>query len=98
MNQNESAGKKEHFVDVSVVTTSGSFPSQDFEQVPNHQKVQIQLNKAAEHLRITDTAAWIATVNSREIKIDASYLDNQLSGQVEIDYGPRESGGGRCTY
>ncbi len=85
---------KEHFVEVSVVTTSGSYPSQGFERVPTHQKVKIVLEKASSSLGIAGTGGWIATVNGKEINIDKSFVDNGLSGQVEVDFGPREGGGG----
>jgi hypothetical protein len=89
---------KENFVEVSVVTTSGSFPSQGFERVPKHQKVKVVLEKTAAHLGIADTGGWIATVSGREIKIDTSFIDNGLSGQIEIDFGPREGGGGNASF
>jgi hypothetical protein len=81
-------------VDIAIVTTSGSWPDQGFESVPIHQPVKVQLHRAAKELRITDTTNWIAKVRTRELNVDQNYLENNLSGQVEIDYGPREGGGG----
>ena len=85
---------QEQFVQVAVVTTSGSFPQSDFERTPKHQKIRVILQKAADKLNITDTTDWIALVDDREINIEGNYLENNLDGQVEIDYGPREGGGG----
>jgi hypothetical protein len=87
---------EERFVEVTVVTTSGTWPSSGAEQVPIHQKVRVQLEKAARYLEITNTDGWIATVGGREIDIEKSYLDNQLSGTVVIDFGPRQGGGGNA--
>jgi hypothetical protein len=85
---------KEQFVQVSVVTTSGVYPKDGFEEVPAHQKIRVQLQKAAQHLGITDTTNWVAMVGNREINVEASYEENELHGRIEIDYGPREGGGG----
>ncbi len=44
------------------------------------------------------TAGWIATVadatGKRQIDPGKSYLENKLAGEVEIDWGPSEGGGG----
>lgn len=88
----------EQFVQVSISTTAGFFPAEGFERVPVHQKVKIELEKAQRQLEIKDTAGWIATVTGpsgkRSIDPSKSYLENGLSGQVEIDWGPSEGGGG----
>jgi len=85
---------QEQHVEVAVITTSGSWPTDGFDRVSAHQKVRVQLEKAAKHLHLTDTTNWIATVNNKEINVDASYIDNGLHGEVTIDFGPREGGGG----
>jgi hypothetical protein len=85
---------REHFVEVSVVTTSGVFPKEGFDRVPAHQKVRVELDHAAKHLGLTDTTNWVAMVGNKEINVDTSYEENGLHGKVEIDYGPREGGGG----
>ena len=54
------------------------------------------MKQAAHKLHITDTTGWVALVDDKELKIEESYEDNGLSGQVEIDYGPREGGGGNA--
>jgi len=91
--------KKEHgenFVEVAVVTTSGTFPHEGFSKVPIHQKVRIFLAEAARELNITNYTDWIAMVDNREIDIEKNYEENRLSSQVEIDFGPHEGGGGNA--
>ena len=84
----------EQFVQVAVITTSGSYPENGYERTPKHQKIRVILQKAARALNITDTTDWIASVDDRELNIEGNYLENHLDGEVEIDYGPREGGGG----
>jgi hypothetical protein len=85
-----------NFVQVAVVTTSGSYPETGFDRTPANQKISVILKKAANKLSITDTTDWIAVVGDKELNTNAGYDDNGLSGQVEIDYGPREGGGGNA--
>ncbi len=88
----------EHFVGVSVSTTAGFFPAEGFNRVPEDQKVEVDLHKAKEELKIKDTTGWIATVTlpsgKREITVVKTYRENALKGDVEIDWGPSEGGGG----
>ena len=92
------APSKEQFVEVSIATTAGFYPAEGFERVPAHQKVSVLLEKAQKELTIKDVAGWIATVTDgsgkRQIDPARSYVDNGLSGNVEIDWGPSEGGGG----
>lgn len=98
--QNEHS--EEIFIGVSVGTTSGFYPKEGYQRVPIHQKVKVILAHAGQELNITDTSWWIAVVKDlktntdREINIDASYLENGLESQIEIDFGPREGGGGNA--
>jgi hypothetical protein len=89
---------KEQFVEISISTTAGFYPAEGFERVPVHQKVSVLLGKAQKELNIKDIAGWIATVTDgsgkRQIDATRSYLDNGLSGNVEVDWGPSEGGGG----
>lgn len=85
---------QENFVEVVVLTTSGTYPATGTERVPANQKVRQQLRKAAKELGLTDTDAWVAKVNGQEIDPEKSYDDNHLTGSVRIDWGPREGGGG----
>jgi|ERR1043166_4001359 hypothetical protein len=81
-------------IEVAVITTSGTWPQEGFDSVPIHQPIKVQLQQAAKKLKIADTTGWVATVGGRELNVEQNYLENQLSGQVQIDYGPREGGGG----
>lgn len=87
---------KENFVQVAVVTTSGAYPDEGFVKTPLHQKVRIVLAEATRELKIADANGWIATVENRELDLEKNYFDNGLSGKVEIDFGPREGGGGNA--
>ena len=101
--QQEQAGGSAHHptgkLKVEVSTTAGSYPTEGFEEVPENQKVQVQLEKAARNLHITNTDGWIATVTDesgkkKNIVITDSYTENHLTGTVTIDWGPSEGGGG----
>lgn len=87
---------EEKFVEVAISTTSGFYPSTGYERVPLHQKVEVVLQKAAKALNLADTAGWIASVNKSPIDPTRSYEDNGLKGRVDIDWGPREGGGGNA--
>ncbi len=86
--------EKEQFIEVAVVTTSGAYPSSGYNKVPAHQKIRIEIEKAAKELKITSTDGWIAQVGGKIIDIDKSYLENNLAGEFFIDWGPRQTGGG----
>lgn len=97
--QDSSTGKRpDEFVDVSIATTAGFFPTEGFNRVSTNQKVEVELEKAKNELKIKDTMGWVATVTSsagkRTIDPAKSYIENSLSGKVEIDWGPSEGGGG----
>ena len=91
--EQHSQAKPQHIY-VAVITTSGTWPEEGFESVPIHQPVKVQLNRAARELKIADTTNWVAKVGNQELNIEQNYLENNLNGEVEIDYGPREGGGG----
>lgn len=86
--------KPDNHVHVAVITTSGSFPSEGFEQVPVHQKISVFVKKAVEKLKIVSVDGWVAKVGNKEINLEKTYLESQLTGEMSIDYGPREGGGG----
>lgn len=86
----------DNFVHVAVVTTSGSYPADGYDKAPVNQKVRLFLAEAARHLKIADISNWIARVGNKEINPELSYEENGLSGEIDIDFGPRESGGGNA--
>lgn len=82
---------------VAVVTTSGRWPASGSDAVNDNVKVRVVLDDAARNLKITDTTGWIATVagTTKELNQDASFKDNGITGgDIIIDYGPRNPGGG----
>lgn len=89
---------KEQFVEVSVSTTAGFYPAEGTDRMPIHQKISVILQQAKNKLTISDVTNWVVSVNDangyRELDPENSYLDSGLSGVVEIDWGPREGGGG----
>lgn len=85
-----------HFIEVAVITTSGSWPTVGHESVPQNQPIHVQLDQAARKLKIKDTTNWVARADGRELDPKKSYLDEGLKGKVDIDYGPREGGGGNA--
>ena len=58
------------------------------------ERTRASLDQAAKALHLTGTTNWIAKVKGREIDPNRSYVENDLKGKVDIDWGPRESGGG----
>jgi hypothetical protein len=87
-------GKPKHIF-VAVVTTSGVWPQTGFDDVPLHQPIKVELLHAVKELKIKDdTKSWVAKVDGRELNIDKNYIENGLRCKVDIDYGPREGGGG----
>jgi hypothetical protein len=91
--QDDPKQPKNHIL-VAVITTAGTFPAQGFDEVPVNQPVKIELAAAARELGITSTNGWIATIAGRELNTDQNYIENGLKGTVEINWGPREGGGG----
>lgn len=81
-------------VEVAVYTTAGRYPATGFDTEQAHQKIALVLNRAARALHISQTDQWVARANGSELDPRSSYADSGLSGQVTIDFGPRESGGG----
>jgi len=90
----ENEHPKPHQVLVAVVTTSGTYPPEGFNGVPEHQPVKVELAQASKKLGISNTNGWVATVGGRELNVEQNYIENQLAGEVEIHWGPREGGGG----
>ncbi len=88
---------KPNHIEVQVITTSGAFPAEGFDEVPINQPVKVQLVKAQRELDIASTDGWVVVSGNREIDPSKSYADNGLSGRVKIDWGPREGAGGKVV-
>jgi len=85
---------KPHHVLVAVLTTAGTYPAHGFDELPENQPIKVVLEDAAKALKLTNTNTWVAKVGGKEIDVAKSYADDHLTGKVEINYGPRETGGG----
>jgi len=89
---------KKETADVSISTTAGFYPAEGFDRVKTSEAISQQLTKAGNKLKIKSTEGWIATISEaagkRALDTSRSYVENRLSGQVEIDWGPSEGGGG----
>lgn len=81
-------------VAVRVLTTSGSYPAKGHEAVPASEAVRQILLRAAEALGIANTADWVAKIDGNEIDPSRTYTELHLHGEVKIDFGKREGGGG----
>lgn len=94
----EEAKKRKEEIEVSISTTSGFYPTEGFNAVPEKQPIQHELDKAKHELHIKDVKGWIATVvtpgGKRTLDPAKSYAENGLAGKAEIDWGPSEGGGG----
>jgi hypothetical protein len=82
-------------IQVEVGTTSGFYPKEHPDHVPETEPVDVELQKAAKGLNLTNTANWIASVNKRQIDPKLSYEANGLKEKVVVDWGPPAGGGGR---
>lgn len=81
-------------VAVRVLTTSGSYPTRGHEAVPASEAVIEVLKRAAAALGITNTSEWVAKIMGNEIDPSQTYAALHLNGEVKIDFGKREAGGG----
>ena len=79
---------------MAVVTASGNWPREGFEKVARHEHVNVFLAKAAAELKIVSTQGWIAKDGDKVIQQDRTFAENNLSGEISIDYGPAHTGGG----
>ena len=94
MNTENDCKTDDRFIHAAISTTSGLFPDEGFKRVPINQPVKVLLKKAADALGLTDTKGWVTRVDDREINPSGSYHDNGLKGNITVDWGPAEGGGG----
>lgn len=85
-------------INVRVLTTSGSYPEHGFDKEPVTRAISAILIKAAGVLGIVDTARWVVRIKEhgqvREVSPTSSYEQLGLHGEVKLDWGPNEAGGG----
>lgn len=87
----------DHFVEVKVVTTSGNFPAEGHEKVPQDQHIEHILAQARNKLKIVDIEGWVARIGGTEVAPTKTYAELGLHGEVKIDYGKHEGGGGNAS-
>ena len=82
-------------VAVNIITPSGIFPSDDtLQRAPEDKSVETVLAQAQAALKITDTKDWIVRVDERHINPHETFKHLGLRCIVDIDWHPREGGGG----
>lgn len=79
---------------VTVVTTAGTFPAEGAKRYLESTLIASVLNDAARKLKLTDTATWVVTVGGRDINPSLTFAQACLSGEVALEWGAREGGGG----
>jgi hypothetical protein len=84
----------ERTINVRVITSSGQYPEHGHDKVPLSELVEAVLTRAANKLQILDTTNWVANVNGSPIQVTSSYAQLGLHGEVKIDWGRSEGGGG----
>lgn len=85
-------GSKE--INVRVLTTSGTYPIKGHERVPVIEQIREILKRAASALKIVDFSTWVVKVDGKPVSPDATYASLGLRGEVKLDWGPTEGGGG----
>lgn len=79
---------------VTVVTTAGTFPAEGAKRYPTSTPIADVLADAARKLHITGTETWIVTIAGRDVNAALTFAQAGLSGEVALEWGPREGGGG----
>lgn len=88
--------KQPELILVTVFTTAGVFPAEGALRVTPNTLVEDVLRRAARKLNLQDTMGWVVTADSRDIDPGKSFAQNGLSGTVELNWSPREGGGGNA--
>lgn len=86
--------KQPELILVTVFTTAGVFPAEGALRVMPNTPVEDVLRRAARKLNLQDTTGWVVTVGSQDVDPGKSFAQNGLSGTVELNWTPREGGGG----
>lgn len=81
-------------INVRVLTTSGNYPDRGHEKVPVTEQIEAILKRAAAKLKIVDTARWAVKIDNKQVSATGTYLQLGLHGEVKLDWGPTEGGGG----
>lgn len=81
---------------VTVMTLSGVFPAEGGLRVESNELISTVLDKAAKKLGLTDTTDWVVSVAGNDINATLTFEQAGLTGTVELDWMPREGGGGHA--
>lgn len=81
---------------VTVLTLSGVFPAEGALRVDSTETIASILDKAAKKLELASTSNWVVSVGGRDIVPSQTFAQANLSGTIEIDWMPREGGGGHA--
>jgi len=81
---------------VTVLTLSGVFPSEGAIRVDSSELISNVLNKAANKLNLADTSGWVVCAAGKDINASVTFAQAGLSGVVELEWMPREGGGGNA--
>ena len=80
---------------VAVITPSGTYPNDDdYRRSYGGEIVGHILEKAAIHLRLTNTTDWEAFVENHPIDPNRTFWANHLHEIIEIEWHKKEGGGG----
>lgn len=79
---------------VTVVTTAGVFPAEGAKRYPTTTPISGALADAARKLRITAAPDWVVLVHETDMVASFTFAQAGLSGSVQLQWGPREGGGG----
>lgn len=94
IHQNQGPGAHHDELEVSVSTTSGTYPKKGQKKVKAGDLVAEFLADAQKHLHLTDTSNWAVTVDGKEVNPNQTFAQNGLHDTVVMTWGPRHGGGG----
>ncbi|MBY5667382.1 hypothetical protein HFO33_34270 [Rhizobium leguminosarum] len=81
-------------ITVAVFTTSGTFPAQGVLRVKTSTVISDVLVQAAASLSLADTSGWVVSVNGQTVNQSQTFEQAGLHGDVELEWGAPEGGGG----
>jgi len=89
--------QKINHLGVAIITPSGTYPDEDtYKRVPEQEKIDVELKRAAHALEITNTTDWVAKAGGRVLDPNKTFAEEKLSCVVDIEYHKHEGGGGNA--
>lgn len=85
---------KNNTLKVLIYTLEGRWPLGHAADIPKGLTIKEVLHRASQELGLTDTSDWVARSEGKELDINQSFQHAHFSCLAEIDFQPRESGGG----